>query len=74
MSSPHYIKVPRGQDLSPGTQQEPASSSEQMKNWLREGHKDTPWHNIDSVAVSDTQENSINDAPSDTPAIQGSDK
>ncbi|KAG7415737.1 hypothetical protein Forpe1208_v006812 [Fusarium oxysporum f. sp. rapae] len=54
---------------------QPASSSEQMKNWLREGHKDMPWHNIDSVAVSDTQDNSnVSVAPSDTPATQGSDK
>ncbi|SCO84570.1 uncharacterized protein FRV6_08697 [Fusarium oxysporum] len=54
---------------------QPASSSEQMKNWLREGHKDMPWHNIDSAAVSDIQDNSnVNVAPSDTPATEGSDK
>ncbi|KAF5624996.1 hypothetical protein F52700_9371 [Fusarium sp. NRRL 52700] len=75
MSSPHYIKVPRGEDPSPDTEQQDASSSEQMKSWLREGHKDMPWHNIDSVAVSDTQQNSnANVAPSDTPATQGSNK
>ncbi|EXK81294.1 hypothetical protein FOQG_14255 [Fusarium oxysporum f. sp. raphani 54005] len=75
MSNPHYTKVPRGEDHSPDTKQQPASSSEQTKNWLREGHKDMPWHNIDSVAVSDTQDNSnVNVAPSDTPATQGSDK
>ncbi|KAL5596263.1 hypothetical protein FOVSG1_009952 [Fusarium oxysporum f. sp. vasinfectum] len=72
MSSSHYIKVPR-EDPSPDTKQQPASSSEQMRNWLREGHKDMPWHNIDSVAVSDTQDNSnVNVAPSDTAATQGS--
>ncbi|RKK89549.1 hypothetical protein BFJ71_g12215 [Fusarium oxysporum] len=54
---------------------QPASFSEQTKNWLREGHKDMPWHNIDSVAVSNMQDNSdINGAPSDTAATQGSDK
>ncbi|KAF4948148.1 hypothetical protein FGADI_9843 [Fusarium gaditjirri] len=75
MSNPPYIKVPRGEDLSPDTAQLPASSSEQMKNWLREGHKDMPWHNIDSVAASTTQDNSnVNVTPSDTPATQGSDK
>ncbi|EXL60558.1 hypothetical protein FOCG_03397 [Fusarium oxysporum f. sp. radicis-lycopersici 26381] len=75
MSNPHYIKVHRGEDPSPDTKQQPASFSEQTKNWLREGHKDMPWHNIDSVAVSNTQDNSdINGAPSDTAATQGSDK
>ncbi|KAL9568948.1 hypothetical protein ACKAV7_006815 [Fusarium commune] len=75
MSNPHYIKVPRGEDLSPDTKQQPASSSEQMRNWLREGHKDMPWHNIDSVAASDTQHDpNVNVTPSDTPATQGSDK
>ncbi|EXM30062.1 hypothetical protein FOTG_05092 [Fusarium oxysporum f. sp. vasinfectum 25433] len=72
MSNPHYIKVHRGEDPSPDTKQQPASFSEQTKNWLREGHKDMPWHNIDSVAVSDTQDNSdINGAPSDSAATQG---
>ncbi|KAH7222374.1 hypothetical protein BKA60DRAFT_327913 [Fusarium oxysporum] len=75
MSNPHYIKVHRGEDPSPDTKQQPASFSEQTKNWLREGHKDMPWHNIDSVAVSNMQDNSdINGAPSDTAATQGSDK
>ncbi|KAF5600019.1 hypothetical protein FPANT_2861 [Fusarium pseudoanthophilum] len=75
MSSPHYIKVPHGQDHSPDTQQEPASFSEQMMNWLREGHKDMPWHNIDSVVASNTPDNSsVNIAPSDTIATQGSGK
>ncbi|KAF5561942.1 hypothetical protein FPHYL_5938 [Fusarium phyllophilum] len=74
MPNPHYITVPRGEDPSPDIQQESASFSEQMKNWLQQGHKDMPWHNIDSVAVSDTQHNSnVNVAPSDTPATQGSD-
>ncbi|KAL7760639.1 hypothetical protein ACKLNR_010729 [Fusarium oxysporum f. sp. zingiberi] len=75
MSNPHYIKVPRGEDPSPDTKQQPASFPEQMKDWLREGHKDTPWHDIDSVATSSTQDNSeLNVAPSDTPATQGSNK
>lgn len=75
MSNPHYIKVPREEDLSPDTEQKHASSSDQMRNWLREDHKDMPWHNIDSVAASDAQNNSnVNVAPSDTPATQGSDK
>ncbi|KAF4442585.1 hypothetical protein FACUT_1897 [Fusarium acutatum] len=75
MSNPHYIKVPRGEDHSPDTQQESASFSEQMKNWLREGPKDMPWHNIDSVAISNAQHNSnVNVAPPDTPAMQGSNK
>ncbi|KAF4333236.1 hypothetical protein FBEOM_12971 [Fusarium beomiforme] len=79
MPNPHYITVPRGEDISPDTkQQSHTSSSEQMKNWLREGHKDMPWHNLDSV-VSRTQDrtNSNSDsnaAPSDTAATQGSDK
>ncbi|KAF5538365.1 hypothetical protein FMEXI_9463 [Fusarium mexicanum] len=76
MPSPHYIKVPRGDGPSPDTQQEAASSSEQMKNWLREGHKHMPWHNIDSIEpASDTQGKSeVNVAPSETPATQGSNK
>ncbi|KAF5627882.1 hypothetical protein F25303_10634 [Fusarium sp. NRRL 25303] len=75
MSNPHYIKVPRGEDPSPNTEQEHISSSEQMKNWLQEGHKDTPWHGIDVVVASNTQDNSdVNVAPSDTPATQGSNK
>ncbi|RBQ78282.1 hypothetical protein FVER53263_20438 [Fusarium verticillioides] len=79
MPNPHYIKVPRGEDPSPDTKQQPAHLSEQMKNWLREGPKDTPWHNIDSVAVSNSQHNAnananANFAPPDTPATQGSNK
>ncbi|KAF5562729.1 hypothetical protein FNAPI_3048 [Fusarium napiforme] len=75
MPNPHYIKVPRGEESSPDTQYESASFSEQMKNWLQEGPKDTPWNGIVSVAVSDNQHNSdVNVAPSDTPATQGSDK
>ncbi|CCT63658.1 uncharacterized protein FFB20_02895 [Fusarium fujikuroi] len=72
MPNPHYIKVPRGEDLSPDTQQEPASISEPMKNWLRQVPKDMPWHSLDSFAVSDTQDNSeANVAPSNAPATQG---
>ncbi|RKK18810.1 hypothetical protein BFJ66_g13851 [Fusarium oxysporum f. sp. cepae] len=33
MSNPHYIKVHRGEDPSPDTKQQPASFSEQTKNW-----------------------------------------
>ncbi|KAI1054582.1 hypothetical protein LB506_010658 [Fusarium annulatum] len=72
--NPHYIKLPR-EDPSPDTEQQYASSSEQMKNWLREGFKDMPWHSIDSVTVCDTPDDSnISGAPSDTLATQSSDK
>ncbi|KAF5665420.1 hypothetical protein FCIRC_10573 [Fusarium circinatum] len=76
MPNPHYIKVPRGEDLSPDMKQQPAHLSEQMKNWLQEGPKDTPWHNIDSIEpASDTQSKSeVNVAPSETLATQGSNK
>ncbi|KAF5680451.1 hypothetical protein FDENT_8390 [Fusarium denticulatum] len=75
MSNPHYIKVLRGEEPSPDNKQQGASYSDQMKNWLREGPKDTPWHNIDSVATSNEQDHTeVNAAPSDTPATQGSNK
>ncbi|KAF5980341.1 hypothetical protein FCOIX_4865 [Fusarium coicis] len=75
MSNPQYTKVLRGEDPSLDTQQESASFSEQMKNWLREGPKDTPWNGIDSVAVSASQHSSeVNVAPSNAPATQGSNK
>ncbi|KAI1038292.1 hypothetical protein LB505_007801 [Fusarium chuoi] len=75
MSNPHYIKVSRGEDPSPNTEQQHVSSSEQMKNWLQEGHKDTPWHDIEAVVAPNTQDNSdVNVAPCDTPATQGSNK
>ncbi|KAF5234524.1 hypothetical protein FANTH_12109 [Fusarium anthophilum] len=76
MSNPQYIKVPRGEDPSPDMKQQPAHLSEQLKNWLREGNKDTPWHNIDSIEpTSDTQGKfEVNVAPSETPATQGSNK
>ncbi|KAF5611465.1 uncharacterized protein FSUBG_2298 [Fusarium subglutinans] len=73
MPKPHYIKVPRGEDPSPDMKQQPAHLSEHMKNWLQEGPKDTPWHNIDSIEPeSDTQGKfEVNVAPSETPATQG---
>ncbi|KAF4333232.1 hypothetical protein FBEOM_12967 [Fusarium beomiforme] len=73
MSNHHYIKVPREEDILPDAKQQ--STSEQMKNWLQEGHKDMPWHNLDSIAASTSQDNTnsgSNGAPSDTPATQGS--
>ncbi|KAF4439451.1 hypothetical protein F53441_12558 [Fusarium austroafricanum] len=76
MSSPHYIQVPRGGDLSPDIEQS-TSSSVQMSTWLRESQKEMPWHAIDSVAASRAQNKTNTDStdtPSETPATQGSNK
>ncbi|KAF4333234.1 hypothetical protein FBEOM_12969 [Fusarium beomiforme] len=75
MSSPNYIKIPREEAIFPDTGQQ--NTSEQIKNWLQEGHKDVPWHNLDSVAASSSQDKSnsdYNDAQSDNPATHGSDE
>ncbi|KAJ4269811.1 hypothetical protein NW762_001480 [Fusarium torreyae] len=75
MPSPHHNKVPRRGDPSPVTVHQSTSYSERTSAWLREDQKDTPWHNIASVATS-TADNRSNtgsgNSPSHNPATQGS--
>ncbi|KAH7238124.1 hypothetical protein BKA59DRAFT_514422 [Fusarium tricinctum] len=77
MSNPQFIQIPRGQDPSHNTAQQSTSYSEQTNAWLREDHKQMPWHNLAYVARSGTQDNSASSSeptPSENPATQGSTK
>ncbi|CAJ0549748.1 Ff.00g033610.m01.CDS01 [Fusarium sp. VM40] len=77
MSNPQFIQVPRDQDPSPNTAHQSTSYSKQMNAWLREDHKQMPWHNLAYVATSGTQDNSTSSSeptPSGNPATQGSTK
>lgn len=77
MSDPQFIQVPRDQDPSPNTAHQSTSYSEQMNAWLREDHKQVPWHNLAYVATSSTHDNSTSMSELTTtksPATQGSAK
>jgi hypothetical protein len=77
MSNPRFIQVPRDQDPSPNTAHQSTSYSEQTNAWLREDHKQMPWHNLAYVATSSTQDNSVSMSElitSKDPATQGSAK
>ncbi|EXK81293.1 hypothetical protein FOQG_14254 [Fusarium oxysporum f. sp. raphani 54005] len=74
MSSPHYIQVPREGNPTPNIIHQSTTYSEQLNAWLREDHKDIPWHNLDSIVTSstDTSESGPNTNASHNPATQGS--
>jgi hypothetical protein len=77
MSTPSYVQVPREGNPSPNIVHQSTSYSEQMNAWLREDHKDMPWHIIDSIVTSSTDntaEANPNTNPSHNPAAQGSAK
>ncbi|KAK2675384.1 hypothetical protein RAB80_007569 [Fusarium oxysporum f. sp. vasinfectum] len=74
MSNPHYVQVPREGNPSPKIVHQSTTYSEQMNVWLREDHKDMPWHNIDSIVTpsTNTSESNPNTNASQNPASQGS--
>ncbi|SPJ71486.1 uncharacterized protein FTOL_01214 [Fusarium torulosum] len=77
MSNPQFIQVPRSQDPSPNTAHQSTFYSEQTNAWLRQSHKEMPWHDLASVATSSTQDNSASSSeptPSENLATQGSAK
>ncbi|KAF5615505.1 uncharacterized protein FTJAE_13330 [Fusarium tjaetaba] len=76
MDSPHIIHVPRKGNPLPNIIYQSTTYSEQMNAWLREDHKDMPWHNLDSIVTSssNTSEPNPNTNASHNPATQGSAK
>ncbi|KAL5596264.1 hypothetical protein FOVSG1_009953 [Fusarium oxysporum f. sp. vasinfectum] len=76
MSNPHYVEVPREGKHLPSIVHQSNTYSEQVNAWLREDHKDMPWHIIDSIVTSstDTSRSNPNTNPSPNPATQGSGK
>ncbi|KAF5980342.1 hypothetical protein FCOIX_4866 [Fusarium coicis] len=76
MDSPHFVQVPRQGEPSPNIVHQSTTYSEQMNAWLREGHKNMPWHIIDSIVMSssNTSEPIPNTNASHNPATQGSAK
>ncbi|RKL36361.1 hypothetical protein BFJ70_g7292 [Fusarium oxysporum] len=76
MSSPHYVQVAREGKPSPNIVYQSTEYSEQLNAWLREDHKDMPWHILDSIVPSstNTSEPSPNTSASHNPATQGSAK
>ncbi|KAF4442584.1 hypothetical protein FACUT_1896 [Fusarium acutatum] len=74
MSNPHYIQVPRQGNPSPNIVHQSTTYSEQTNAWLREDHKDMPWHIIDSMVTSssNTSEPNLDTNVSHNPATQGS--
>ncbi|CVL12246.1 uncharacterized protein FPRN_02190 [Fusarium proliferatum] len=52
MHSPHIVQVPREGNPLPNIVHQSTAYSEQMNAWLREDHKDMPWHNLDSIVTS----------------------
>ncbi|KAF4948147.1 hypothetical protein FGADI_9842 [Fusarium gaditjirri] len=69
-----YIQVPREGNPTSNVVHQSTTYSEQMNAYLREDHKDMPWHIIDSIVLSstDTSESNPNTNASHNPAIQGS--
>jgi hypothetical protein len=77
MSNPQFIQVPHSKDPSPSIAHQSTSYSEQTNAWLRQNHKEMPWHNLAYVATPSTQDNSASSSeltPSENPATQGSAK
>ncbi|KAI1011050.1 hypothetical protein LB504_002181 [Fusarium proliferatum] len=74
MSSHQYIQVPREGNPPSTIAHQSNTYSEQMNAWLREDHKDMPWHNLDSIVTSssNTSEPNPNINASHDPATQGS--
>ncbi|KAF4497757.1 hypothetical protein FAGAP_6076 [Fusarium agapanthi] len=68
-----YIQAPREWNPSPNIVHQSTEYSEQLNAWLREDHKDMPWHIIDSIVASssNTSEPNPNTDASDNPATQG---
>ncbi|KAL9568949.1 hypothetical protein ACKAV7_006816 [Fusarium commune] len=62
MSNPHFVQVPREGKPSPNIVHQSTAYSEQTNAWLREGHKDMPWHMIDLIVTCspDTSESNPN--------------
>ncbi|EXL60559.1 hypothetical protein FOCG_03398 [Fusarium oxysporum f. sp. radicis-lycopersici 26381] len=73
MSNPHFIQVPREGKPSLNIVHQSTKYSEQTNAWLREDHKDMPWHIIDSIVTSSTgtSESNPNTNPSPNTATQG---
>ncbi|EXL94894.1 hypothetical protein FOIG_12342 [Fusarium odoratissimum NRRL 54006] len=76
MSASSYVQVPREGNPSPNIVHQSTTYSEQMNAWLREDHKDMPWHIIDSIVTSstNTSESNPNTNASHNPITQGSAK
>ncbi|KAH7205950.1 hypothetical protein NOF04DRAFT_1408427 [Fusarium oxysporum II5] len=74
MSASSYVQVPREGNPSPNIVHQSTTYSEQMNAWLREDHKDMPWHIIDSIVTSstNTSESNPNTNASHNPITQGS--
>ncbi|EWY97120.1 hypothetical protein FOYG_05600 [Fusarium oxysporum NRRL 32931] len=74
MSTPSRIQVPREGNPSPNIVHQSTTYPEQMNAWLREDHKDMPWHIINSIVTSNTSGSNPNTNASPNPATQGSAK
>ncbi|CZR37446.1 uncharacterized protein FPRO_02294 [Fusarium proliferatum ET1] len=76
MPTPFYVQVPRQGNQSPNFVHQSTAYSERTNAWLREDHKDMPWHIIDSIVTSssNTSDPNPNTSASPNPATQGSAK
>ncbi|KAF5680450.1 hypothetical protein FDENT_8389 [Fusarium denticulatum] len=74
MSNTHYIQVPREGSPAPNIVHQSTAYSERVNAWLREDHKDMPWHNLATIVMSssNTSEPNPNTNASHNPTTQGS--